>query len=188
MPRLRSCLQLNRPHGRVSLLQRKQRKTTQRFALPIAVGGALLLLLSSSSLQLLALQNGSQVARLQQRQQLEDTLASAAQQQLAALQRAGGGCLLAVDRMAWEQAALSCGIAEPVLAALQQGQVGSSPYRVLAYRLRPATAAGITAELELQLSGERPWRAAYRVQLAPAAGGSVQITALQELGLRGARA
>jgi len=121
-------------------------------------------------------------------QQLEDTLASAAQQQLAALQRAGGGCLLAVDRMAWEQAALSCGIAEPVLAALQQGQVGSSPYRVLAYRLRPATAAGTTAELELQLSGERPWRAAYRVQLAPAAGGSVQITALQELGLRGARA
>ncbi|MEB3235407.1 MAG: hypothetical protein VKM98_08260 [Cyanobacteriota bacterium] len=172
----------------MSLIQRKQRKTTQGFALPIAVGGALLLLLSSSALQLLALQNGTQVARLQQRQQLEDTLASAAQQQLAALQVAGAGCLLGVDGTAWPQASQTCGIAAEQLAALQQGQVGANRYRLLAYRLNPAAAAGSTAELELQLTGARPWRAAYRVQLAPAPAGGVHITALQELGLRGARA
>jgi len=182
------CQHRQHRQHRLHRLHRLHRQAQQGFALPIAVGGALLLLLSSSSLQLLALQNSAQVSRLQQRQQREDTLAAAAQQQLAALQGAAAGCLLGVDGTAWAQASSGCGLTEQQLAALQQGQVGASHYRVLAYRLNASGAGGSSAELELQLSGQHPWRAAYRVQLAPAAEGGVQITALQELGLRGARA
>ena len=62
-------------------------------------------------------------------------------------------------------------------------------YRIAAYR--PASAAAPwSADLELQLTGDRPWRAAYRLGLAPAgeAAQQLQVTAVQELGLRGVRA
>jgi hypothetical protein len=159
------------------------------FALPIAVGGALLILLSSSSLQLLALQSGARVRQLQQRQQIEDTLASAAMQQIDALQSAASGCLLSLDLVQWDAAAAACGLDGAQLAALQQGQLGQSRYRVVGYRVSASAEAEISqAELELQLQGERPWRAGYRVTLTPAVEQGVRITAVQELGLRGARA
>jgi hypothetical protein len=164
------------------LVQRRSR--ANGFALPVAVGGSLLILLSSSSLQLLALQGRVASARLRQRHAIEDTLASAAQQQAAALQ-AAGGCLLAVELEQWAAAAPACGLDAQ---ALQQGQLGEHRYRVSAYRVPSGGPAANTAELELQLGGERPWRAAYRLTLAPAAGEGVQITGMQELGLRGARA
>ena len=168
---------------------RQQSKTSSGFALPIAVGGALLLLLSSSSLQLLALHSGARVRQLQQRQQLEDTLASAAQQQAGALQSAAAGCLLGVDLPQWAAAAAGCGLTAQDLAALQQGQLGERRYQVVAYRVvTTADAQDPHAELELQLQGDRPWRAAYRFTLAPGAAQGSQITAVQELGLRGTRA
>lgn len=165
------------------------RHTRNGFALPVALGGSLLILLSSSSLQLLALQGRVATARLQQRQQIEDTLASAAQQQASALQAAAGGCLLTADLAQWSAAAAACGLAAEELSGLQQGALGHSRFRVVAYRLSPAAdAAERMAELELQLQGHRPWRAAYRFMLAPAAEQGARITAVQELGLRGARA
>lgn len=170
------------------LAVRRQLPPSNGFALPVALGGAMLLLLSSSSLQLMALQSGMQARQLQRRHQVEDVLASAAQQQAAALQ-ASGPCLLTVDLAQWPDAAASCGLTAEQLQALQQGQVGASAYRVTAYRVG-GDAAAASAELELQLSsgGERPWRAGYRLALDPAAaGGGLQITGLQELGLRGAR-
>jgi len=157
------------------------------FALPLALGGSLLLLLSSGSLQLLALHSRARVVDQQRRLQVEDLLASAAQQQIAAL-ATQANCLLAVDQSQWAAVAPSCGLGDGQVAALQQGQVGGQGYRVAAYR--PAGGAIASAELELQLTGERPWRAAYRLGLAPAAGATqqLQVTAVQELGLRGARA
>lgn len=161
------------------------------FALPVAVGASLLLLLSSSSLQLLALQSRVQASQLQQRHQREDTLASAAHQQAGAL-LAGAGCLLTVDQAHWVQAAQACQLSPAQFAAIQQGTVAESRYRVSGYRLLAAQgslaeASTATAELELQLLGGRPWRAAFRVHLAVAAEGW-QITAVQPLGLRGAGA
>ena len=157
------------------------------FALPVALGGSLLLLLSSGSLQLLALHNRARVVDQQRHLQVEDLLASAAQQQVAALVTQAN-CLLAVDLVQWAAVAPSCGLGEEAVAALQQGQVGGQGYRVAAYR--PAAGAAASAELELQLTGERPWRAVYRLGLAPAAASTaqLQVTAVQELGLRGARA
>jgi len=158
------------------------------FALPIALGGSLLLLISSGSLQLLALQSGVRVAEQQRQLQREDVLASAAQQQVAAL-ATQANCLLAVELAAWAAVAPSCGLMGDQLAALQQGQVAGQGYRVAAYR--PQTAmAPFSAELELQLTGDRPWRAAFRLGLAPAgeAAQQLQVTAVQDLGLRGVRA
>ena len=156
------------------------------FALPIAVGGSLLLLLSSGSLQLLALHSRARMVDQQRQLQVEDLLASAAQQQAAVL-ATQANCLLAVDLAQWTAVAPGCGLGGDQVAALQQGQVGSQGYRVAAYR--PAAAAA-SAELELQLTGERPWRGVYRLGLAQAAGapGQLQVIAIQELGLRGARA
>lgn len=159
------------------------------FVLPLALGGSLLLLLSTGSLQLLALQNRARVVQLQRRHQVEDTLASAAQQQVAALQAAGSGCLLGVELAQWPMAAASCGISPEQLETLQQGQLAAGTYRVAAYRLNPTVDAASTAELELQLSGERPWRAAYRLSMVGRDGDqALHVTALQDLGLRGARA
>jgi hypothetical protein len=155
--------------------------------LPVALGGSLLLLLSSGSLQLLALHSRARVVDQQRQLQLEDLLASAAQQQVAAL-ATQANCLLAVDHAQWSAVAPSCGLGEDEVAAMQQGQVGGQGYRVVAYRPTAGTAA--SAELELQLTGERPWRAVYRLGLAPADAPSAQlrVTAVQELGLRGAQA
>ena len=165
------------------------RQVAQRngFALPLAVGSALLLLLSASSLQLLALQHRARLAQQQQRHQLEDLLASAAQQQAAVLQQTASGCLLTAAHDTWEMAAEACEINPEQLAALQQGQLEGSRYRLSAYRPQPGLDS---AQLELQLLDGRPWRAAYRLTLAPAAAGAsgVQITGVQEQGLRGARA
>jgi hypothetical protein len=157
------------------------------FALPIALGGSLLLLLSSGSLQLLALHSRVRLAEQQRQLQVEDLLASAAQQQAAAL-ATQANCLLAVDLAQWGAVAPSCGLGADQVAALQQGQVGGQKYRVAAYR--PASGAVASAELDLQLTGQRPWRAVYRLSLAPAAQApeQLQVTAVQELGLRGARA
>jgi hypothetical protein len=164
------------------------RRPRNGFALPIALGGSLLLLVSSGSLQLLALQGRVRVAEQQRQLQREDMLASAAQQQVAAL-ATQANCLLAVELADWAAVAPSCGLGADQVAALQQGQVDGQGYRVAAYR-PAAAAAPLSAELELQLTGDRPWRAAYRLGLAPAgeAAQQLQVTAVQELGLRGARA
>jgi hypothetical protein len=158
------------------------------FALPIALGGSLLLLLSSGSLQLLALHSRVRLAEQQRQLQVEDLLASAAQQQAAAL-ATQANCLLAVDLTQWMAAAPGCGLGADQVAALQQGQVAGQGYRVAAYRPASAAAAA-SAELELQLTGARPWRGVYRLGLTPAAQApeQLQVTAVQELGLRGARA
>ena len=158
------------------------------FALPIALGGSMLLLLSSASLQLLALQSRVRLAEQQRQLQVEDLLASAAQQQAAAL-ATQANCLLAVDLNQWAAVAPSCGLAGNQVAALQQGQVNGQGYRVAAYR-PSATPAAAGAELELQLTGQRPWRGVYRLSLAPAADAPevLQVQTVQELGLRGARA
>jgi hypothetical protein len=166
------------------------RRPGNGFALPIALGGSLLLLLSSGSLQLLALQSRVRMAEQQRQLQREDVLASAAQQQVAAL-ATQANCLLAVDLSDWAAVAPSCGLGADQLASLQQGQVGGQGYRIAAYRPRQsAVAAPFHAELELQLIGDRPWRAAYRLGLAPAgeAAQQLRVTAVQELGLRGVRA
>jgi hypothetical protein len=180
------------PKASCALLHRRSDRrrcpASQGFALPIAACGSLLLLLSSSSLQLLALQNRAQVMQQQRRLQIEDTLASAAQQQVAALQSAGAGCLLRLDQSQWSAAASACAISAEQLSALQQGAVGGSTYRISAYRIVAVSASTSTAELELQLKADRPWRATYRLSLAHAADLGTQITALQDLGLRGARA
>jgi len=163
------------------------RAAERGFALPIAVAGALVLLLGSSSLQLLSLQNRAQLHRVVQRQQIEDLLASAAQQTAAALQQTGGGCLLAKAHDAWTHAAAECAIEPEVLKDLQQGQVGSSRYRLTAYQPDGHGIEASSAQLELQLLAERPWRAAYRLALVPSSDGqaALQITAVQEQGLRG---
>ena len=168
-------------------LSRPLRCPSSGFALPIALGGSLLLLLSSGSLQLLALHSRVRLAEQQRQLQVEDLLASAAQQQAAAL-ATQANCLLAVDLAQWGAVAPSCGLGADQVAALQQGQVGGQQYRVAAYR--PASGAVASAELDLQLTGQRPWRAVYRLSLAPAAQApeQLQVTAVQELGLRGARA
>ncbi len=147
-----------------------------------------MLLVSSGSLQLLALQGRVRVAEQQRQLQREDMLASAAQQQVAAL-ATQANCLLAVELADWAAVAPSCGLGADQVAALQQGQVDGQGYRVAAYR-PAAAAAPLSAELELQLTGDRPWRAAYRLGLAPAgeAAQQLQVTAVQELGLRGVRA
>ena len=170
----------------------RRAQASQGFALPIAVGGSLLLLLSSGSLQLLALQNKAQVALQQRRLQIEDTLASAAQQQLAALQAAAGGCLLRVDQSQWGSAAASCALSAEQVAALQHGVVADTaqhvtPYRISSYRVAAGEAAASVAQLELQLQNGRPWRGAFRLSLAANGASGTRITALQELGLRGAR-
>ena len=164
------------------------RRPGNGFALPIALGGSLLLLLSSGSLQLLALQSRVRLAEQQRQLQREDVLASAAQQQVAAL-ATQANCLLAVELADWAAVAPSCGLGADQVAALQQGQVGGQGYRVAAYR-PAAVAAPSHAELELQLTGDRPWRAAYRLGLVPVgeAAQQLQVTAVQELGLRGVRA
>jgi len=158
------------------------------FALPIALGGSLLLLVSSGSLQLLALQSRVRVAEQQRQLQREDMLASAAQQQVAAL-ATQANCLLGVELADWAAVAPRCGLGADQVTALQQGQVDGQGYRVAAYR-PAAAAAPWSAELELELTGDRPWRAAYRLGLAPAgeAAQQLQVTAVQELGLRGVRA
>ena len=164
------------------------RRPRNGFALPIALGGSLLLLVSSGSLQLLALQSRVRVAEQQRQLQREDMLASAAQQQVAAL-ATQANCLLAVELADWAAVAPSCGLGADQVTALQQGQVDGQGYRIAAYR-PAAAAAPWSAELELQLTGDRPWRAAYRLGLAPAgeAAQQLQVTAVQELGLRGVRA
>lgn len=181
--RLRKCLSRSATPGRPA----------NGFALPVAVGASLVLLLSSGSLQLLALQSRVQATQQWRRHQLEDVLASAAQQQVAALQAAGSGCLLALDQAQWAAAAPACQIDAIQLAALQQGQLAAPldarAYRIAAYRRTPAAAGAAAAELELQLIGERPWRAAFRLSLAAAAlEQGWQVVAVQELGLRGAGA
>ena len=169
-------------------LPRPLRCPCNGFALPIALGGSLVLLLSSGSLQLLALHSRVRLAEQQRQLQVEDLLASAAQQQAAAL-ATQANCLLAVDLAQWTAVASGCGLADDQVAALQQGQVAGQGYRVAGYRPAPAGAAA-SAELELQLTGQRPWRAVFRLGLAPAtqAPEQLQVTAVQELGLRGARA
>jgi hypothetical protein len=176
------------PRIRPRALSRPLQRPRNGFALPIALGGSMLLLLSSGSLQLLALHNRARLAEQQRQLQVEDLLASAAQQQAAAL-ATQANCLLAVDLAQWVAVAPGCGLGSDQLAALQQGQVGGQGYRVAAYRPAAAAATG-SAELELQLTGARPWRAVFRLGLAPAAQtpGQLRVTAVQELGLRGARA
>lgn len=166
------------------------RAAERGFALPIAVAGALVLLLGSSSLQLLSLQNRAQLLRVVQRQQIEDLLASAAQQTAAALQQTGGGCLLAHAHDAWALAAAQCAIEPAQLQDLQLGQVGNSQYRLTAYQPDGHSTEASSAQLELQLVAERPWRATYRLALVPSSDGqaALQITAVQEQGLRGAGA
>ena len=174
------------PRVLTTLLHRSPRRGLPQptgFALPMAVGGALLLLLSSSSLQLLAWQSRVQVVQQQRRLQLEDTLASAAQHQVAAL-AAEGPCLLGLELAQWAAAAASCGLSHGQLAALQQGQFGAQGYRLTAYRPAAVGAAPSSAELELVLTGDRPWRAGYRLALAPG-GTALRVTAVQDLGLRG---
>ena len=174
-------------------LEHRRAQVSHGFVLPIAVGGSLLLLLSSGSLQLLALQHRAQLAQQQRRLQIEDTLASAAQQQLAALQAAAGGCLLRLDQAQWGSAAAACALSAEQVAALQQGVVGESvhggtPYRISSYRVAAGDAGALVAQLELQLQSGRPWRGAYRLSLATTGSSGTRIAALQELGLRGARA
>ena len=179
------------PRLRPRALSRPLRHPRNGFALPIALGGSLLLLLSSGSLQLLALHSRVRLAEQQRQLQVEDLLASAAQQQAAAL-ATQANCLLAVDLTQWAAVAPGCGLAVEQVAAMQQGQVDGQGYRVLAYRpaAGAAAAAAGSAELELQLTGQRPWRGVYRLGLAPAAQApeQLQVMAVQELGLRGARA
>ena len=162
---------------------RQDRHRSAGFALPVAVGASLLLLLSSSSLQLLALQSRIQTAQLQRRHQLEDTLVSAAQQQAAALS-ASGGCLLTAPLEQWSSAASECGIGSERLQGAQLGQIDGQAYRVTAYTVQAGETAQTTAELELQLDGDRPWRAGFRLQLTAAPQGW-RIAAIQALGLRG---
>lgn len=157
----------------------------QGFALPVALGASLLLL-RSSSLQLLALQTRVQAGQSQRRHQIEDTLASAAQLQAAAL-HVGAGCLLSQPLQQWSTAASACGLGPQQVAAAQQGQVDGQPYRVRAYTLQNSAGAAPTAELELQLLADRPWRAGFRVQL-DATTQHWRITAVKALGLRGVQA
>lgn len=162
-------------------------RATRGFALPVAVGSALLLLLSSSALQLMALQSRVHQGQQQRRFQLEDSLASAAQQQAAALQLQAP-CLLQLDLQQWSGAAAACNLSAAGLAQLQHGQVGQLTYRLTAYQVQGNGAGVTSAAMEVQLQGDRPWRARYRLVLAPVASGAVQITAVEELGLRGGQA
>jgi len=176
------------PHTLQALRHRcSDRKRSAGLVVPIAVGGSLLLLLSSSSLQFLALQSRVQLVQQRKRLQLEDTLASAAQQQVAALVNQAP-CLLTADAQQWSEVAGSCGLPSSTLAAMRTGQVGTQGYRLLSYR--PAAsleAGGGSAELELQLTGQRPWRARYQLTLKPSLTGTLNVTVVQELGLAGAR-
>jgi hypothetical protein len=166
--------------------RRRGRLSQGMVVLPIAIGGSLLLLLSSGSLQLLTLHSRVQIAQQQRRAQLEDTLASAAQQMAAAL--AGPGrCLLAYDRSQWPEAAATCDLDAAALEALQRGQVADQAYQLKAYRPAAAGRTSAAAEFELQLTGARPWRAAYRLLLSGEPGAPAPITAVQELGLLGVR-
>jgi len=135
----------------------------------------------------LTLHSRVQIAQQQRRLQVEDTLASAAQQMAAAL--AGQGrCLLPYDQSQWPQVAATCGLDAAALEALQRGQLAGQAYQLRAYRPAASGQTPATAELELQLSGARPWRGAYRLLLADASGSQhAPITAVQELGLLGVR-
>lgn len=162
------------------------RRQAGGFALPIALGASMLVLLSGGSLQLLALRDRVEHGQQLQRHQIEDALASAAQQQAAALD-AAQGCLLAIELPDWQQSAAACGMSPELLQTLLRGRVFGLDYQVTAYRVVALGSQTGTAELELQLAGERPWRALYRLSLLPRTAGW-QIAALQELGLRGAGA
>jgi hypothetical protein len=162
----------------------RHRAREQGFVLPLAMGASMVLLLGSLSAHTVSLQARMQGIREQQQRRAEDRLASAGQQLLAELHRSHP-CLLPLPLPQWDVQGLGCAPA-PTIAALRQGQVLGSTYRLVAWRpdLQPAE-----LQLELDAAGGQPARrGAFAVQLAPPqppAQPQPQVTDVRLVGLRG---
>ena len=148
----------------------------------------LLLLLASLTAQTAVHQSRLRHSASLVQRRAEDRLVSAAHH-LVGRVAAGHGCLLALPLEQWPAAAAGCADAA-AREDLRNGSGAPVLYRLIQWRpLPPAGQAAEPAgslELLLEEPGEKPWRAAFLLELRAAAGAAApRVAALRELGLRG---